>query len=379
MASQQPLTNVMKIDSTPPACYDKSLMLRIGTIEIESPFVQAALSGYSDLPMRTIAMRLGCRFAFNEVVLDKCVLYPGRKNKRDLAMSDELHPIGGQLMGHDPDVLAEAALLMVNTGYDLIDINFGCPVRKVLGRHRGGWMLGQPNRAIDIIRKVHAAVGHRVPVTVKLRRGLDDTCESEQNFFTIFDSAMQIGVAAVTVHPRTVKQRFTGTSDWLFLKKLREYAPDAVILGSGDLWTSEDCVRMLRETGVNGVTIARGCIGNPWIFRECEALWKGLPKPPPPTLAEQRSVIAEHYRLTCEFYGVERGSRIMRKHAIKYSQHHPIPKQARMAFVGVKTPQDWQHAFDIFYGGDVSTTEGTTQSVRSDEYGSASPASQHNP
>lgn len=332
-------------------------MLRIGTVEIGSPFIQAALSGYSDLPMRRIAKRLGCAFTINEVVLDQFVTYPGRKNKRDLAMTDDMHPVGGQLMGSDPAVFAEAAHIMVKAGYDLIDINFGCPVKKVLGRCRGGYMLGHPDAALAIVKDVYNAVSDRVPVTVKMRRGMDDSTESRNNFYAILDGAFDIGVSAITVHGRTVEQRYKGPSKWEFLKQLKRNAGDRVILGSGDLFTPDDCIRMLEETGVDGVTIARGCIGNPWIFRECAALLAGNDKPPPPTIDEQRDIIAEHYRLACEFYGHERGSRIMRKHCIRYASRHPSPKKVRMAFVEVKTPDDWQRMFDEFYNPTIEYPE----------------------
>ncbi len=325
-------------------------MVKIGTVEINSPFVQAALSGYSDLPMRTIARRMGCAYTLNEVVLDKFILYPGRKNKRDLAMTPDMHPVAGQLMGSQPEVFSEAAGVMVDAGYDIIDINYGCPVKKVLGRCRGGYLLGHPDEALAIIQSVVDVVGQRVPVTVKMRRGLDDRAESRSKFYEIFDGAFQIGVSAVTVHGRTVEQRYQGPSRWEFLTELKQYAGDRVILGSGDLFTAEDCVRMLRVTGVDGVTIARGCIGNPWIFAECAALWDGRPQPPPPSIAEQRQVISEHYRLAREFYGDERAGRVLRKHCIRYASRHPSPKKVRRAFAEeVKTPHDWARVFDRFY------------------------------
>jgi nifR3 family TIM-barrel protein len=328
-------------------------MLKIGNIEIESPFVQAALSGYSDLPMRRIAKSLGCKFTLNEVVLDQFITYPGRKNKRDLAMTDDMHPVAGQLMGSQPEVFSEAAVIMVDAGYDVIDINFGCPVKKVLGRCRGGYMLGHPDEALGIVGNVYDAVGHRVPVTVKMRRGMDDTEESRQHFYAILDGAFDIGVSAITVHGRTVEQRYKGPSRWSFLTELKQYVGNRVILGSGDLFTPEDCVRMLKETAVDGVTVARGCIGNPWIFREAEALWRGEEKPAPPTIEEQRDIISAHYRMACEFYGEERGSRIMRKHCIRYASLHPSPKKVRIAFVEVKTPAQWRRMFEELYNPDA--------------------------
>ncbi|MGB0717100.1 MAG: tRNA-dihydrouridine synthase, partial [Phycisphaerae bacterium] len=179
--------------------------MKIGPFEIDVPFVQAALSGYSDIPMRRLARRFGCPYTLNEVVLDKIVVQPGKKKRSILQVPEDDHPVGGQLMGADPEVFGSAALLMAEAGYDVIDINFGCPVKKVLGRCRGGFLLSQPDTALDIIRRVYDAVGSTHPVTVKMRRGMDDTAESERNFFTILDGAFNIGLVAATVHGRTVK------------------------------------------------------------------------------------------------------------------------------------------------------------------------------
>lgn len=324
-------------------------MLRIGPIELDVPVVQAALSGYSDLPMRRIARRCGAPFALNEVVLDRIVLARGRHRRRILDVTPDDHPVGGQLMGARPDEFAQAADAMVAAGYDAIDLNFGCPVRKVLGRCRGGFLLSQPKTALEIIRCVYDAVAQRRPVMVKMRRGMDDSAESERHFFEILDGALALGVAAVTVHGRTVKQRYVGPSDWTFLRRVKAHVSDAVILGSGDLFSAEAVQRMLTETGVDGVTIARGCIGNPWIFRDCRAVLASKPLPPPPSVAEQRAVLAEHYQHAMEVYGERRGSRIMRKVGIKYSVHHPCAGDVRTAFVAVRRAADWQAALDRWY------------------------------
>src|SRR5262249_46386635 len=163
--------------------------LKIGPVEIATPFVQAALSGYSDGPMRMLSRRYGCPYAINEVVLDKLVILGGKAMRRSLALAPGDHPVGGQLMGSEPEQFAAAADILVETGYDVVDINFGCPVKKVLGRCRGGYLLSVPQTAVDILRRVYEAVGGRVPVTLKMRRGMDDSTESETNFFRILDSA----------------------------------------------------------------------------------------------------------------------------------------------------------------------------------------------
>src|SRR6478735_1010829 len=260
--------------------------LSIGPLRLDFPVVQAALSGYSDMPMRVIARRLGAPYTLCEVMLDKFIvaLTPRRKNKHYLDVAEEEHPTGGQLMGADPTEFGPAAQRLVEQGFDVIDINFGCPVKKVLGRCRGGFHLSQPAVALEIVRRVRDAVPAAIPVTVKMRRGIDDSVESREKFFEIFEGAFALGVAAITVHGRTVTQRYDGPSRWEFLRELKEIAGDRVILGSGDLFSAQACLDMIRYTGVDGVTVARGAIGNPWIFAQVRALAACLPLPKPPSL-----------------------------------------------------------------------------------------------
>lgn len=327
-------------------------MLRIGPIHLDSPFVQAALSGYSDLPMRRLARRFGASYALNEVVLDKFVLKPGKLQREILRVESDDHPVGGQLMGSNPEEFAPAAFLMAEAGYDVIDINFGCPVRKVLGRCRGGFLLSQPDIAIDIVRRVVDAVGAKRPVTVKMRRGMDDGPESERNFFRILDAAFELGVSGITVHGRTVEQRYIGPSHWPFLARVKRHVGDRVILGSGDLFNAPDCLRMMEETGVDGVTIARGCIGQPWIFRECRAMALVNNWPPPPSIAEQREAIIGHWADVMNHYGPQVASKIMRKFGIKYAEHHPLALEVRDAFIAVQSAEEFDAVLDRWYDAD---------------------------
>lgn len=328
--------------------------LAIGTLRLDFPVVQAALSGYSDLPMRVIARRLGAPYTLCEVMLDKFLLElkPRRRNRHFLCIADEEHPTGGQLMGAEPEQFAPAAQKLVASGFDVIDINFGCPVKKVLGRCRGGYHLSQPRVALEIVRRVRDAVTPEIPVTLKMRRGIDDSAESREKFFEIFDGAYQLGVAAITVHGRTVLQRYDGPSRWEFLRELKQHAGERVVLGSGDLFTPQACLDMIEYTGVDGVTVARGAIGNPWIFAQARALAAGLPLPAPPTLHEQREVIREHYRLAEEVYGPERCLPDMRKFAIKYARLHPCHEEVRADFCLVRKPGAWRDVLDKWYATD---------------------------
>ena len=209
-------------------------MLTIGPLQFDLPVVQAALAGYSDAPMRRIARRLGAPYALREVVLDKIVIQPGKRQRETLALSPDDHPIGGQLMGSQPEQIAAAAEIMVRSGFDVIDLNFACPVKKVLGRCRGGYLLSDPQTAIEVLRRVRDALPAAIPLTLKLRRGMDDSAESERNFFQILDAALELNIAAVTVHPRTVRQRYVGPSDWSFLARVKRYAGQRTIIGSVD-------------------------------------------------------------------------------------------------------------------------------------------------
>jgi tRNA-dihydrouridine synthase B len=329
-------------------------MLHLGPIQLDSPAVLAALSGYSDWPMRRIAGQLGAPYTICEVLLDRFVIdvTKGRNAKRFLRVDDD-RPAGAQLMGSDSELFVAAASRLVEAGFDCIDINFGCPVKKVLGKCRGGYLLSEPGRALEIVARVRDAVPAAIPVTVKMRRAMDDTPENRDRFFEIYDGAFALGVAAVTVHGRTVRQGYQGNASWEFLRELKAYAPERVLLGSGDLFTAQACVDMLAQTGVDGVTIARGAIGNPWIFSQFQALSAGKPLPAPPSLFEQREVIGEHYRLAEELYGPERCCPPMRKFGIKYSRLHPRQEAVRDAFVRVRQPEDWRAVLLEFYGQDL--------------------------
>ena len=328
--------------------------LQFGSVTIGFPVVQAALSGYSDWPMRVTARRRGASYTLCEVMLDQFLLAvkKRKRNRHFLYVSDEEHPVGGQLMGADPQQFGPAALRLVEAGFDVIDINFGCPVKKVLGRCRGGFHLSQPDVALEIVRRTRDEVPDRIPVTVKMRRGIDDSQQSRDHFFEILDGAFAAGVAAVTVHGRTVVQRYAGPSRWEFLREVKRHVGDRTILGSGDLFAAADCLKMIRQTGVDGVTVARGAIGNPWIFAQARALAAGRPLPAPPSLTEQREVILEHFRLAEEIYGPERCGIPMRKFGIKYSSLHPDWKTVREEFSRVKDPAGWRAVLDRWYSQD---------------------------
>ncbi|MCR9246635.1 MAG: tRNA-dihydrouridine synthase [bacterium] len=339
--------------------------LAIGEVAIGMPAVQAALSGYSDLPMRTIAREHGAPYAINEVVLDEQVLQKGKLQRRILAVPEYDHPVGGQLMGSQPEKFGAAARELVRAGYDVVDINFGCPVNKVLGRRRGGWLLQDPETALAIVGSVLEAVAGDAPVTVKMRRGYDDTDDAERAFFTILEGAIERGIRGVTVHGRTVRQKYVGPSRWEFLKRVKQHVGDFCMLGSGDLFSPFDVVDMLRETGVDGVTVARGCIGNPFVFDQVRALLAGE-SPLRPTVADQRQALLRHWDLAREHYGKEKlVVSSVRTHAIKYAQYHPDPVAAREQLVRVRSAAELaERIADVF---DDRHDDGPRRELRREE------------
>lgn len=311
-------------------------MLELGSVKIPEPWVQAALSGYSDLPMRRVARRFGAPYAIHEVVIDEKVLEKGKGRQRILHVPDDDHPVGGQLMGSHPELFARAANDLIDASYDVVDINFGCPVGRALGRCRGGYLLGEPATALEIIARVVDASRGRVPVTLKMRRGTDESEAAERNFFEILDGAYDRGIAAVTVHGRSVRQRYEGPSSWDFLARVKRHVGAKTLLGSGDLFEAADVHAMLARTGVDGVTIARGAIGNPFIFEQCRALARGE-SVAHPSLARQAAAIRMHYDEACAAYKEPRCLAKTRRHAIKYAKLHPEPIACREAWVAMRS------------------------------------------
>jgi nifR3 family TIM-barrel protein len=325
--------------------------LIIGNVPIGFPVVQAALSGYSEGPMRIVARRLGAPYTLAEVMLERFVLNLKNRNRTRhyLHVSEEEHPVGGQLMGSEPAEFGPAALKLVAAGFDVIDINFGCPVKSAVGGCRGGYHLSQPEVALEIVSRVRDAAPPSIPVTVKMRRGMDDSTQSHERFFRILDGAFARGVAAITVHGRTVAQKYVGPSDWKFLGEVKRHAGARTILGSGDLFTAEACLDMLQVTGVDGVSVARGAIGNPWIFQQARALAAGLPMTAP-EIAEQRRVLEMQCQLCLEIGDARRALPAMRMFGIQFARQHPQHAEVRTAFAKSRSLDEWHHVLDRWYG-----------------------------
>lgn len=355
----------------------------------DAPFFQAGLAGYSDAAMRLVARRHGCPYCVTEALLDRTVLAGGRGFAKadlgDLAENvpggEEDHPLAGQIMGSDPSEMAAAAVKMVEQGarhasayrrmaagerageasgaarasartFAAVDVNLACPVKKIRSKSRGGHWLADPGGAIAILRAVRSAVPPSVATTVKMRRGSDDSPEAEARFMRIFDAAYELGYAWVTVHGRTVEQKYVGPSRWTFLRDLVRRRPDRVIFGSGDIWSAADIFTMVGYTGVHAVSVARGCIGNPWIFRQAQRMMAGG-APVPPTIAEQRAVLEEHFRLSVAVNGEAKAGRLMRKFGIRFSAHHPESAAVRARFVRVASIADWEGVLRDHYAAEA--------------------------
>lgn len=331
----------------------------------DSPFFQAGLAGYSDGPMRLMARRHGCPFCVTEALLDQTLISGGKGRKKEdpdilaaecgtgdpsenRAQGLDDHPIAGQIMGTFPDEMAKGTEILLSMGYDVIDVNFACPVKKIRKRARGGHFLQQPDDAIAVLKAVRDVVPSDIPTSVKMRRGWDDTAESAHSFEKVFNAAYELGYSWVTVHCRTVEQKYLGPGTWPFLTELVNRYPDRLIFGSGDIWIAEDIFSMLEITGVKAVSVARGCIGNPWIFRQARQMMKGE-KPTSPTLEEQRKALLDHFELSVALHGEDAASRMMRKFGIKFSVHHPEPELVKNEFIKCKSVTNWREVLNRLY------------------------------
>jgi nifR3 family TIM-barrel protein len=325
-------------------------LMQIGHLTIPQPFCQAGLAGYSDRAMRLTARRRGCPYAVTEALLDTILLNGGEGLRKSIDINDDDHPIAGQIMGSEAETMARAAVIIHQSGYDTVDLNFACPVKKIKNKARGGHMLRDTERGIGILRAVRDVIPANVPLSVSLRRSFDASAEAEDSFFTLADEMWRLGYAAVRCHARTVEQKYLGRSDWAFLKRVKAVYPTKTILGSGDVFTAQDVVRMLDETGVDAVWIARGAIGNPWIFTQAARLLADPTTPlQPPTIFEQRDALNEHFTEAMKLHGEQLAGRRMRKQGIKYSRFHPAAAEVKAGFINASSLRDWSAVLDRWY------------------------------
>ncbi len=336
--------------------------LKLGSLMLDVPFFQASLSGYSDHSMRALARQFGCPFALTDVMLAKSVAHPAVLAKAMFRPGDDDHPVGAQILGKTPATMAKAARDLVAVGYDVIDLNCACPAPKVLRRGRGGALLNHPDTAIEILQAVRDAV--HCPVLMKLRIGFSHSSQSQDNFWEIVTRTIEQGVDALVIHGRTVSERFRGKADWDAVAAVKARFPAATIIGSGDIFDASATVELMKRTGLDGFVVARGAIGNPWIFRDLRCLWEGRPAPPPPDLAEQRLIMLEHLDRILGSPNAKsrvRGSRgghpekwgigYFRKFMLHYVRRHPKRKQVVQTLIKAKTRAEVEAGIDAWYDG----------------------------
>jgi tRNA-dihydrouridine synthase B len=321
--------------------------LKLGSLTLDVPFFQASLSGYSDHSMRTLARRFGCPFAMTDVMLDKSVARPEVLAKACFQPGADEHPVGAQILGKTPATMAKAARDLVAAGYDAIDLNCACPAPKVLRRGRGGDLLNHPDLAIDVLKAVRDSV--HCPVLMKLRIGMSHSSQAQDNFWEIVTRALEQGVDALVIHGRTVSEKYRGKADWDLLAAVKARFPAGTIIGSGDIFDPAATVELMKRTGLDGFVVARGAIGNPWIFRDLRCVWEDRPLPPPPELAEQRLIMLEHLGRVLQGYPEKWGIGYFRKFMIYYVRRHPKRKLVTMSLIRAKTRAEVEAGINTWY------------------------------
>lgn len=284
-------------------------MIRIGTIELENPFVLAPLAGITDASTRSLAKEQGAALVYSEMISGKGLWYKDKNTERLLNIAEGEEPIFYQLFGSDPAILAHAARELRPRRNAGIDLNMGCPVPKVVKNGEGSALLKNPQLIYDLVYAVVQAA--EKPVTAKIRIGWDADSINAVETAKAIEAA---GASAVAVHGRTREQYYTGQADWNMIRKVKE-AVSIPVIGNGDVFSGEDANRMLAETGCDLVMIARGALGNPWIFRDALAIWRGEEVPPAPTLEEKVRMMRIHLDRMLVEKGEYAAVREMRKHA----------------------------------------------------------------
>lgn len=309
--------------------------MQIGDIKLAAPLALAPMAGITDLPFRLICRRLGCGMTVSEMVSAKGLLYKNVKTTEMLRIDDGERPTAIQLFGSVPEELAEAARMVEASGADMIDFNMGCPVPKIVNNGEGSALMKQPQLAHDILAAMVKAV--KIPVTVKFRAGWDD---SSRNAVEIAKAVEAAGVSAVAVHGRTRQQFYEGKADWGIIAEVKQ-AVKVPVFGNGDIFTVEDGLRMLAETGVDGLMIGRGADGNPWIFRELAAVLRGEERPAAPSLQERLAQAAEHLNMLIDYKGEHISVKEMRRHISAYLKGLPHAAEFRGRFHKVDTREQF--------------------------------------
>lgn len=309
--------------------------MNIGNIELSAPLALAPMAGITDLPFRLICRRLGCGMTVSEMVSAKGLLYKNVKTTEMLRIDDGERPTAIQLFGSVPAELAEAARMVEASGADMIDFNMGCPVPKIVNNGEGSALMKNPQLAHDILAAMVKAV--KIPVTVKFRAGWDD---ANRNAVEIARAVEAAGVSAVAVHGRTRQQFYEGKADWSIIADVKQ-AVKVPVFGNGDIFTVADGLRMLEQTGCDGLMIGRGADGNPWLFTALAAALRGEPLPQLPSLKERLAQAAEHLEMLIAYKNEVVAVKEMRRHISAYLKGMPHAAEFRGRFHKVDTQEQF--------------------------------------
>jgi tRNA-dihydrouridine synthase B len=326
--------------------------LAIGPVLVDPPILQAPMAGYTNYAYRQVVREFGgAGLLATEMIAARSAIWletnRGEHPDRLWGVRDEPRPLAVQMWDNDPDNLAAVGRrLAQDFRVSVVDLNFGCPVRQVTEKaHSGSWLLRDPDRVGTIVRRVVEACAG-VPVTAKIRLGCSDSCRTALEVAQRIEEA---GASCLTVHGRVAAQFFTGEADWEAIAAVKRSVSRMPVVGNGDIDSPETAVRRLRETGVDGVMIAREALARPWIFAQAAALLRDEPPPPDPTLAEQREIVLHHYDLVCRRFGVEQGTLLMRKFACSYAQGLPGARDFRGKVSRVTRREEFLQVMDTCF------------------------------